>query len=256
MPLSKWMLPPLLALFSSLSIAADRPAQPCDNTTLQTLAKLLEQKNWHIPQYGSYTPLVAAACKNWPDNPAMKAVAVAYTEDGDQTPPGDRYIKLLVGQLNTSNGQLINRINSDISEDPALEIDSNSLWLDTARYHLALGIRGFGLVVRNVARGPSCPDFWSNDNFTLYAPQNGQLNEVFQTSLQTRVALKGELCSTSEPSIIEHAELTLSMGKGSHNGYSDLIVTSRLEKTVSGRTTDAVRTKKATARFNGSRYSF
>ncbi|MDG9853319.1 hypothetical protein N5C93_21155 [Pseudomonas nitroreducens] len=253
-PIGKWTCAALLVLAGSVG-AAERTAQPCDDATLQTLAGLLGQQGWQAPESAAATPVVAAACKAWPDDPKLEVVAVAYSTADDKTEPGERNLNLLVGQFDTASGKLVTRVDDSIGEDAMVEIDSSSLWLDTARYRLAPDVRGFGLVIGSVARGASCPDAWSYDDFSLYAPQGAKLKEVFRTYLRQWTTLEGQTCS-DQRTVIERSQLTLSMGQEVHHGYADLIVTSKVQRESAGENVGAPRVVRKTVSFDGERYPF
>ncbi|QRY79221.1 hypothetical protein JVX91_27250 [Pseudomonas sp. PDNC002] len=253
-PIGKWTCAALLVLAGSVG-AAERTAQPCDDGTLQTLAGLLGQQGWQAPESGAATPVVAAACKAWPDDPKLEVVAVAYSAANDKTESGERNLNLLVGQLDTSSGKLVTRVDDSIGEDAMVEIDSSSLWIDTARYRLAPDARGFGLIIGSVARGASCPDAWSYDDFSLYAPQGDTLKEVFRTYLRQWTTLEGQTCS-DEHTVIERSQLTLSMGQESHHGYADLIISSKVQRESAGEDVGASRAVRKTVSYDGTRYPF
>lgn len=254
-PIRKWTCAALLALAGSAG-AAERTAQPCDDTTLQSLAGLLGQQGWQAPEAAAEGPVVAAACKPWPDDPQLRVVAVAYRAAGDKAEPGERNLNLLVGQFDTRSGTLVTRVDDSIGEDAMVEIDSSSLWLDTARYRLAPNVRGFGLVIGSVARGASCPDAWSYDDFSLYAPQGDTLKEVFRTYLRQWTTLEGSVCGSSDKLVIERSQLTLAMGKESHHGYADLIVSAKVQGEHEGDAVGAPKTVSTTVRYDGTRYPF
>ncbi|MFJ3048841.1 hypothetical protein [Pseudomonas nitroreducens] len=253
-PIGKWTCAALLVLAGGVG-AAERTAQPCDDATLQTLAGLLGQQGWQAPESGAATPVVAAACKAWPDDPKLEVVAVAYSTADDKTEPGERNLNLLVGQLDTASGKLVTRVDDSIGEDAMVEIDSSSLWLDTARYRLAPEVRGFGLIIGSVARGASCPDAWSYDDFSLYAPQGDKLKEVFRTYLRQWTTLEGQTCSDGR-TVIERSQLTLAIGNESHHGYADLIVSAKVQREQEGDNVGAPKTVRKTVSYDGTRYPF
>lgn len=255
-PIGKWTCAALLAVAAGSSGAAERTPQPCDATTLQTLAELLGQQGWKAPESAAATPVVAAACKPWPDDAKLQVVAVAYSSPADKTEPGERALNLLVGQLDTASGKLVTRVDDSIGEDAMVEIDSSSLWLDTARYRLAPDVRGFGLIIGSVARGASCPDAWSYDDFSLYAPQGDKLKEVFRTYLRQWTTLEGVVCGNSGRLVIERSQLTLAMGAESHHGYADLVVSSKVQREADGDNVGAAKTVRKTVSYDGTRYPF
>ena len=253
-PIGKCTCAALLVLAGSAG-AAERTAQPCADATLQTLAGLLGQHGWQAPESAAATPVVAAACKPWPDDPQLQVVAVAYSAADDKTEPGERNLNLLVGQLDTASGKLVTRVDDSIGEDAMVEIDRSSLWLDTARYRLAPDVRGFGLVIASVARGASCPDAWSYDDFSLYAPQGDKLKEVFRTYLRQWTTLEGQTCSDGN-TLIERSQLTLSMGPEIHHGFADLIIGAKVQRESAGENVGASRTVRKTVSYDGTRYPF
>lgn len=253
-PIGKWTCAALLVLAGSAG-AAERTAHPCADATLQTLAGLLGQHGWQAPESAAATPVVAAACKPWPDDPQLQVVAVAYSAADDKTEPGERNLNLLVGQLDTASGKLVTRVDDSIGEDAMVEIDSSSLWLDTARYRLAPDVRGFGLVIGSVARGASCPDAWSYDDFSLYAPQGDKLKEVFRTYLRQWTTLEGQTCSDGN-TLIERSQLTLSMGPEVHHGFADLIIGAKVQRESAGENVGTSRTVRKTVSYDGTRYPF
>lgn len=254
--IGKWTCAALLALAVGRVGATEHSAQPCNDATLQTLAGLLGQQGWQAPQSGVATPVVAAACKPWPDDPKLQVVAVAYSAADDKAEAGERNLNLLVGQLDTGSSKLVTRFDDSIGEDAMVEIDSSSLWLDTARYRLAPEVRGFGLIISSVARGASCPDAWSYDDFSLYAPQGDKLREVFRTYLRQWTTLEGVVCGDAGKLVIERSQLTLAMGKDSHHGYADLIVSSKVQREVDGDEVGAAKTVRSTVSYDGTRYPF
>ncbi len=246
---------PALA-FCLLPLAAhadQRPPQPCDNTLLASLAVQLGQSGWTTPSDRTNGPLVAAACKPWPDDPNLSVVTLAYRDAEDSSPVGERSLHWLLAKVETKGGQLRERYDDYLGEDAALEIDADSLWLDTARYHLAPGVRAFGVVVRSVARGASCPDAGFNDQLTLVAPDGSQLRPVFSTYLYSWTTIKGTSCVTDSGFESEQADLTLGIGSTSSQGFADLIVTAKVR---TGWQQPVLRTVSTTVRYDGQHYPF
>ena len=106
------------------------------------------------------------------------------------------------------------------------ELDADSLWLDTARYRLAPGMRAFGVLVHSAVSGPSCPDAGFEDELTLLAPDGDKLRPVFDSYLHLWHSLQEGQCP---PARSESAELTLDIGPGTSHGYADLVVTAKVE---------------------------
>lgn len=237
----------------SLAHADTRQPQPCNAALLNSLATQLGQPGWTPPEGRGDGPLVAAACKTWPDDPTLSVVTLAYREAGNTTPAGERNLNWLVAKVDTQSGHLRERHDDYLGEDAALEIDAGSLWLDTARYHLAPGVRAFGVVVRSVARGASCPDAGFNDQLTLVVPQGPRLRPVFSTYLYSWTTVKGTSCVMDSDFQSEQADLTLGLGLKHAHGYADLVVTAHVR---AGRQEPVLRKVSTTVRYDGKRYPF
>lgn len=235
----------------SLAGAMEREPQACPQPLLDSLATQLVQQNWIPPTYDNDDPLLAAACKQWPDDPALSVVAVAYRDADDHQPPGERSPHLLVAKVDTRTGLLRERFDQALSEDAELTVGPNSLWLDTARYRLTPGVRAFGVVVTSAARGASCPDAGYEGLLTLVVPEGEHLRPVFTTYLSTWTTVKGVSCSEGFES--EQASLTIAIGPQRSQGYADLIVSAQVrsdyDKPVS-------RTVSQTLHYDGNRYPF
>ncbi|KAF1054121.1 MAG: hypothetical protein GAK43_01041 [Stenotrophomonas maltophilia] len=239
-------------LFTGLAQAAEHPAQPCDEATLHALGRQLGQPGWAVPGAESNGPVVAAACKPWPDDDKRLAAA----EPGEQAAPGERNLHLLVALLDRTSGTLQQHQDSPIGEDAMVELDSSSLWLDTARYRLAPEVRAFGVVVSSVARGASCPDGWGYDALSLYAPDGQQLREVFTTYLNQWFTLRGTSCVSNKPFSLERSQLSLALGSSSHHGFADLVIRARVQREDDGEPSGKPRTVKTTVQYDGKRYPF
>ncbi len=228
-------------------------AQPCSSELLYSLGRQLGQEGWNVPDE-SDSRVIAAACKRWPDDSAQTVVAVAYLDSTDDAPPGERSPRLLLAKVEGAASTLRERYETRLEEDAATEVDSGSLWLDTARYHLAPGVRAFGVVFRSVARGASCPDGGFDDLLTLVVPDGGQLRPVFSTYLSQWTTVKGTSCVADSDFEVEASRLTLGIGPNRSNGYADLIVTSRVRNDFEDG--KVLRTVSETVRYDGTRYPF
>ncbi|MDP9941016.1 hypothetical protein [Ectopseudomonas alcaliphila] len=247
------ILPALALCLLPLAHADTRQPQPCDDVLLDSLASQLGQQGWTLPSGRSDGPLVAAACKPWPDDPKLSVVTLAYRDAEDATPVGERNLNWLVAKVDTQSGQLRERYDDYLGEDAALEIDAGSLWLDTARYHLAPGVRAFGVVMRSVARGASCPDAGFNNLLTLVVPDGSGLRPVFSTYLYGWTTIKGTSCVMDREFESEQADLTLGLGPKQTHGYADLVVTAQVR---AGRQEPVQRKVSTTVRYDGKHYPF
>ncbi|MCC8619015.1 hypothetical protein [Xanthomonas vesicatoria] len=202
--------------------------------------------------------MVAQTCKPWPNDPAIRLAAIAFAGDA-QTSPGERDLELRVAMLDAASGKVLAFYAQDMGEDAAFELAADSLRLDTARYDLAKGVRAIGVVVHSAARGPSCPDFYSNQALTLLVREGRSLRPVLQRDLYAWQRVKGEPCSWGKGGVItETAKVAVSMAPQVHAGYADIVLTANVVtmETAPGSDTDTERTRRVrqVLRYDGKRY--
>lgn len=255
-PLSKWTCTILLTAVAAVASADERPAQICSESTLLAVAQQLDQPGWQVPGWGTQGPVVAAACKAWPDDPNLQVFAVAYTRADAPQDEEHRDLALIVGQLETATGTLRSRFDSAIGEDAMTQLDYQGLWLDTARYWLTPDVRAFGVVVHSSARGASCPDGGANDELTLYVAQGQQLRDVFRTYLNQWTTLEGTSCVSGSRFISERSRITLDVAKQRRQGFADLLLTAIVQRDENGDAIGAPRRVKRTVHYDGQRYPF
>lgn len=244
----------LLACAVLANPAQARDPQPCAAPLVKALAKQLGQSGWTTPDSDGEGPLVAAACKPWPDDKAQSVVALAYVRPGDEgVAQGERSLALLVAKVDGRSGALLERYDSTLDEDAATEVSGDSLWLDTARYHLAPGVRAFGLVFDSTARGASCPDGGSDEELTLFAPAGKALRPVLKAYLSEWTTIKGTLCINDPDFMTESAKVTLDLARTSSNGFADLVLAAKVTgDSAAGE--KYLRTVRKTLKYDGKQY--
>ncbi|BCG24633.1 hypothetical protein TUM18999_28240 [Pseudomonas tohonis] len=244
----------LLACAGLANPAQARDPQPCSAPLVKALAKQLGQSGWTTPDSDGEGPLVAAACKPWPDDKAQSVVALAYVRPGDEgVAQGERSLALLVAKVDGRSGALLERYDSTLDEDAATEVSGGSLWLDTARYHLAPGVRAFGLVFDSTARGASCPDGGSDEELTLFAPDGKALRPVLKAYLSEWTTIKGTLCVNDPDFMTESAKVTLDLARTSSNGFADLVLAAKVTgDSAAGE--KYLRTVRKTLKYDGKQY--
>ncbi|MCL1530636.1 hypothetical protein M3O57_03465 [Xanthomonas nasturtii] len=201
---------------------------------------------------------VAQTCKPWPYDPAIRLAAIAFSDDAG-TAPGERQLELRVAMLDASSGKVLAFYAQDMGEDAAFELDADSLRLDTARYDLAKGVRAVGVVVHSAARGPSCPDFYSNQALTLLMREGRSLRPVLQRDLHAWQRVKGEPCSLGKGGVVtETAKVVVGMASQAHAGHADIVLAANVvtTETAPGSDTDTERTRRVrqVLRYDGKRY--
>src|SRR5690606_35310071 len=147
-------------------------------------------------------------------------------------------------------------------EDAGFELSDGALALDTARYQLSPMVRAFGLVVRNSAYGPSCPDAWSNEELTLLVPDGAALRPVLSLPLWAWQRVEGEPCAPSNGGFSDDsARMLVGVEPTSSSGFADLRVIADVERRVetwsdAGLDDSSVsrRRRSVVLRYDGTRY--
>ena len=212
--------------------------QLCDARTLAVLGRSLQVANFKEPALGhdadANAVVAAAACRA---APAFKGrlVAAAY-RSGHQDD-----LLLVIAVLDA--GQVGATFKGNLDSDPAVKIVSGSLWLDTAAYDLAPGVRAFGLdITSGVPR--ACAAGGSGARRSLFVSQGRFIRPVLQDLPMSEWGLlqRGKSACTdgSAPdlTITENFNATLGLATTSTRGYRDLVVTgtaSRDDHQVDGR---------------------
>lgn len=200
--------------------------QLCDARTLATVGRFVAVDNFREPALGhdadANARVAAAACRAAPAYGGRLA-AVAYRA-------GRQDDLLLVIALVDSAGRVGPSFKGNLDSDPNVKIVSGSLWLDTAAYDLAPGVRAFGLdITTGLPRG--CAGVGSGARRSLFVSQGRFIRPVLQDLPMSEWALiqRGRSACTDssapELTITENFSASLGLAPTSTRGYRDLVVT-------------------------------
>jgi hypothetical protein len=200
--------------------------QLCDARALSALGRHVNVANFKEPALGrdadAGAMVAAAACRG---APALhgRLVAAAYRS-------GHQDDLLLVIALLDGSGNVVSSFKGALDADPALKVVSGSLWLDTAAYDIAPGVRAFGLDVTSGApRG--CAGMGSGARRSLFISQGRFIRPVLQDLPVSEWALiqrgKSACTDSSAPdlTITENFVAKLALAPTSTKGWRDLVVT-------------------------------
>ncbi len=225
---------------------ADAPDQACDAASLALLGA------------GTHAVPVAAACRDWPYDPAIRLVAAAWPDEGADGSEHDPLL-LVTAMLDPAAGRVLARHERGIGQDAAFALTSGGIRLDTARYDLAPGVRAFGVVLANAARGPSCPDRGFDRELSLLVRDGQALRPVFTTWLDTWEIVEGSPCAwAAQHSVFERAQVTLGIERTASHGFADLALTASITReteTVDGDVDTSQRRVRRVLRYDGSAYA-
>jgi len=201
--------------------------QLCDPRSLATVGRFVQVSNFKEPPLGrapdANAMVAAAACRAAPAYHG-RLVAAAYRSGHDDD------LQLVVAVIDSATGQVGPSFKADLDSDPAVRIVSGSLWLDTAAYPLAPGVRAFGLdVTTGLPHG--CAGVGSGARRTLFVSQGRFIRPVLQDLPMSEWALiqrgQSQCTDSSAPelTITENFTATLGLAPTSTRGYRDLVVT-------------------------------
>lgn len=223
----------IVALVSQASIAASehemfvgaQKEQICAASTLDIVGKFLGIDGFHLEQTGRGPRIIAAAaCKKNPAAPRITIAAVAFNDGKDDAKA------TVVALVDESRRRVIASIRGEIGEDAAMRVESGSLWIDTAPYTLAPGIRAFGV---DLTSGyiPHCGDGGSGADRTLYVQEGKNLRPIFGLTMSYWHFVKGgsPRCMSSaqarDDTVIQNTDVSISVANTVTSGYRDIVVT-------------------------------
>lgn len=223
----------IVALVSQASIAASehemsvgaQKEQICTASTLGIVGKFLGIDGFRLERTGDDPRIIAAAaCKKNPAAPQITIAAVAFNDGRDDEKA------TVVALIDESKRRVIASIRGEIGEDAGMRVDSGSLWIDTAPYTLAPGIRAFGV---DLTSGyiPHCGDGGSGADRTLYVQDGKNLRPIFGLTMSYWRFVKGgnPRCmasdQTTEETEIDNTGVSINIASTVTNGYRDILVT-------------------------------
>ncbi len=200
--------------------------QLCDARTLAAVGRYVHVDNFREPALGqppdAGAMVAASACRAAPATRG-RLVAAAYRS-------GQQDDLLLVIALVDGAGQVGPSFKGNLDTDAGVKIVSGSLWLDTAAYDLAPGVRAFGLdITTGAPRG--CAAAGSGARRSLFVSQGRFIRPVLQDLPMSEWQLiqRGRSACTDsgapELTITESFTATLGLAPTSTRGWRDLVVT-------------------------------
>jgi hypothetical protein len=201
--------------------------QLCDPHTLAVVGRFVQVANFTEPPLGQAPDagamVAASACRAAPAYHG-RLVAAAYRSGHDDD------LLLVVAIVDSAGGQVGANFKGNLDSDPAVKIVSGSLWLDTAAYDLAPGVRAFGLdITTGLPRG--CAGVGSGARRSLFVSQGRFIRPVLQDLPMSEWALiqrgRSPCTDSSAPdlTITENFSAALALAPTSTRGYRDLAIT-------------------------------
>jgi hypothetical protein len=253
----------LLLWFGVIAAAWADDQRLCDDAVLDRLGRQYAIADLRHPideNDAGPGSVVAEDCRVWPHKDAIQLAAIAYSRSAADVPVGERELGLIVAMLDRASGRLVAGTTDSISEDAVTLLMEGTLRIDTARYDLAPNVRAFGMSIRSMARGASCPDGIFNDELRLFVRDGDRLRQVASVFQDDWQQISGSMCNSEEASVMESARVSIGVEKTRSHGYADLRLIANVERSEmpaasqggEGRTT--IRRETRVIRYDGKQY--
>ncbi|MET0856816.1 MAG: hypothetical protein ABWY27_08710 [Telluria sp.] len=178
---------------------------------------------------GGRGDLIELVCKDHPGRPGQTIVALFHDLKNKRGDDAVDKKGFAVAVIDAKRRLLHGLHRGTVEEEATIRVGSGTLSIDTARYHLAPGVRAFG-VRMNIGYSPRCAEGGENGYLTLFVEEGRQLRPVLSAFPMSSWQVKegSEVCGDSETGAeIENTSLTLALSASSAGGWRDLDVVAR-----------------------------
>lgn len=198
---SRWLVALPVALAAAVSsgpVMAGTRQQKCSPQTIEQLRRV-----WQIAPDDD---VVDSACKPWPDDERLLLTLTVF--GFEEQSGGQRGATLGLAIVEARGFRVVSRHREEIGEDASFEIGPDVFTLDTARYRLAPGVRGFGVVSAMVNRA-NCPDGGLDGGWRLYVAEGPAIRQVTDTDLYLHTWRYTDSRMCRDGSILHETNVTL-----------------------------------------------
>jgi hypothetical protein len=218
-----------------IAFAGPEPAKsPSDGQVcnVQLVSRVLRNKL--AIDYGGGGPngergdIMNMVCKTHPVNPEQTIVALFYDfpDQSDQNIDESKGFALAV--IDLKQNKVISLYQDKIEEDASIRVFDRDLWIDTAHYNLAPGVRAFG-VRMDIGYTPRCGEAGESDYLSLFVEEQNSLRPVLKNfAMSSWEVSEGNFScgyGDSDASYTTNTiNRTLELADTSTNGWRDLQV--------------------------------
>lgn len=248
----------LLGLFGlrGSASALGRDDQPCDLPLVaQALAQPLAVK---FPDGENPGEVIAIVCKGHPQRRDVTIVALFHVlvdQRGEQRDDVSGFVAALV---DAKRRVALSLYRATVEGDASIRVGGGSLWLDTARYDLAPGVRAFG-VRMDIGYSPRCAEGGTSQYLSLFVPDGNRLRPVVQSQptqgwqvLEWDTDANSGACTQAR---VDTTTLSFALRRSATNGWRDLDLIATTEPgAAEEQGTHSRRLKTSTARLATLRY--
>lgn len=205
--------------------------------------------------------VLSKACKTLPNDDSKRIISVIY--DTGKTNNQLPIYNWTVALENNKTRLIHSSYTEEIIVDSAINVYPSSIWIDTANYTLANGLRAFGVRL-NIESGPNCADFYQGDQLTLFTTKGNKTTPILK-KLPMKFAhyIKNPTCAShdnSKEEITERAKSSITILKTKQHGLNDIKITTKsfLIKSINNNEDEIIDSRifTKTIYFNGVEYEF
>lgn len=184
---------------------------------------------------GGRGDLIALVCKAHPTRPAQ-TIAALFHDLKNKRGENEENKKGFAVAVIDARRRILHSLHRDIiEEDAAVRVSTGTLWIDTARYNLAPGVRAFGVRL-NIGYSPQCAEGGENGYLTLLVEEGKQLRPVLSDLPMSSWQVKqgSQVCGDGGAGAeIENTWLTLALSSSTTDGWRDLdLVAQKTQETA------------------------
>lgn len=220
---------------ASIGVLAGAPAlareeQPCDLSRVERA--LVNRLPIKFPEGEDRGDVIDLVCKPHPTHRHLTIVAMFHVvkdAQGERLPDRAGFVTAV---FDARRGGVESFYQDTVEEDASIRVRDASLWLDTARYDLAAGVRAFG-VRMDIGYGPRCADGGESQYLTLFVANGTRLRPVLKSQPMwlSQVLRWSDEPDTGActPEVFAEANLSLSLGRTASKGWQNLDVTATIQ---------------------------
>ncbi|UIP30236.1 hypothetical protein [Photobacterium sp. TLY01] len=243
-------------LFVSVWAGSAQAAQTqlCSNAMMSVLKSDARNQNdseWNEDNFSS------VACKRLPGEPDIMLGSNFQRRFMDPLDDSSQYLWRVV-LVDTTTHQVVSAYTGSVGDEGGIRIDSDQIWLDTARYYLNDETRAFGVRL-DIGHASRYAEGGASGYMTLFVREQEKLQPVLKSlPMNYWTNQEGHFSVTDEPVPIHQAKVYINIGNKISHGYRDLKLTTKVKDKMSDQYFSDVYEKawsfEQTLKFDGKAY--
>lgn len=219
------------SLFLSVWAGSAQAAQTqlCSNAMMSVLksdARNHNDSEWNEDNFDS------VACKRLPGTSGIMLGSYFQRNFIDSLDDSSQYLWRVV-LVDTTTHQVVSAYTGSVGDEGGIRIDSDQIWLDTARYYLNDDTRAFGVRL-DIGHASRYAEGGASGYMTLFVREQEKLRPVLKSlPMNYWTNQGGHFSVTDEPAPIHQAKVYINLGNQRSHGYRDLKLTTKVKDKTS-----------------------